>query len=91
MHLLVFETIDLVLRDMSKRIFVYQNSEVKMANPLEDRLSQLRNQYDSGRKDLEKLQQQQNDLQVTLLRISGAVQVLEEEIMKAKNQQQSQG
>lgn len=62
-----------------------------MANPLEDRLSQLRNQYDSGRKDLEKLQQQQNDLQVTLLRISGAVQVLEEEIMKAKNQQQSQG
>lgn len=62
-----------------------------MANPLEDRLSQLRSQFDSGKRELEKLQRQENDLQTTLLRISGAVQVLEEEIQKAKSQDQSQG
>lgn len=57
-------------------------------NPLEERLTQLRSQYESGRKQLEQLQQKQNDLQVTLLRISGAVQVLEEEIQKSQGQQQ---
>jgi predicted nucleic acid-binding Zn-ribbon protein len=55
-----------------------------MSNPLEDRLNQLKNQYSSGQKELEKMQQKENDLQVTLLRISGAVQVLEEELNKIK-------
>lgn len=59
-----------------------------MANPLEERLSQLRSQYDEGQKELEKLQQKQNELQITLLRVSGAVQVLEEELAKAKQSRQ---
>ncbi len=53
-----------------------------MGNHFEDRLSELKSQYESGQKELEKLQERQNDLQVTLLRISGAVQVLEEELSK---------
>jgi DNA repair exonuclease SbcCD ATPase subunit len=57
-------------------------------NPLEERLSQLKSQYESGRKQLEQLQQRENEIQVTLLKISGAVQVLEEEIQKAQSQQQ---
>jgi hypothetical protein len=55
-----------------------------MGNPLEDRLSQLKSQFSSGQKELEKIQNKQNELQVTLLKISGAVQVLEEELTKAK-------
>jgi hypothetical protein len=55
-----------------------------MSNPLEERLTQLKSQYSSGQKELEKMQQKENELQVTLLRISGAVQVLEEELGKIK-------
>jgi hypothetical protein len=57
-------------------------------NPFEDRLAQLKTQYDAGQKELDKIKQKENDLQVTLLRISGAVQVLEEELSKVKQSQQ---
>ncbi|HEX2958815.1 MAG TPA: hypothetical protein VHO70_18415 [Chitinispirillaceae bacterium] len=57
-------------------------------NPFEDRLTQLKTQYDAGQKELDKMRQKENDLQVTLLRISGAVQVLEEELTKIKQSQQ---
>lgn len=59
-------------------------------NPFEDRLTQLKTQYDAGQKELDKMKQKENDLQVTLLRISGAVQVLEEELEKVKQSQQQQ-
>lgn len=61
-----------------------------MGNPLEDRLSQLKSQYASGQKELDNLHQRENDLQVTLLRISGGIQVLEEEIAKAQQSSQRQ-
>ncbi len=61
-----------------------------MGNPLEDRLSQLKSQYTSGQKELDNLHQKENDLQVTLLRISGGIQVLEEEITKAQQSSQRQ-
>lgn len=57
-------------------------------NSFEDRLAQLKTQYDAGQKELDKMRQKENDLQVTLLRISGAVQVLEEELTKMKQSQQ---
>jgi predicted nucleic acid-binding Zn-ribbon protein len=59
-------------------------------NPFEDRLAQLKSQYDAGQKELDNVRQKENDLQVTLLRISGAVQVLEEELTKIKQSQQQQ-
>ena len=61
-----------------------------MGNHFEDRLSELNSQYEAGQRELEKLQQRQNDLQVTLLRISGAVQVLEEELSKEKQPEKQQ-
>jgi chromosome segregation ATPase len=61
-----------------------------MGNHFENRLSELRSQYETGQRELEKLQQRQNDLQATLLRISGAVQVLEEELSKEKQSEKGQ-
>lgn len=61
-----------------------------MGNQLEDRLSQLKSQYANGQKELDNLHQKENDLQVTLLRISGGIQVLEEEIAKAQQTSQRQ-
>lgn len=60
-----------------------------MANPLEDRLSQLKSQFATGQKELDSMHQRENELQVTLLKISGGIQVLEEELTKAQRQQQS--
>jgi uncharacterized protein involved in exopolysaccharide biosynthesis len=47
---------------------------------LEQRLAQLKAEFQSGRKALADLQAKQAGLQSTLLRISGAIQVIEEEL-----------
>ncbi|NJM40365.1 MAG: hypothetical protein HC853_06165 [Anaerolineae bacterium] len=49
-----------------------------MKEQLEQRLTELKSEYLSGQKMLADLQSQQANLQQTLLRISGAMQVLEE-------------
>jgi predicted nucleic acid-binding Zn-ribbon protein len=51
---------------------------------LERRLQQLKREFESGQKALVELERQQADLRETLLRISGAVQVLEEELQRAE-------
>lgn len=45
---------------------------------MEKRLTELREQLDVGRQQLELLDRQRAELRDTMLRISGAVQVLEE-------------
>jgi hypothetical protein len=45
---------------------------------MEQRLEQLRRDLDTGRAELDRLEQRRLQLHETLLRISGAVQVLEE-------------
>jgi uncharacterized protein (DUF3084 family) len=47
-------------------------------NKITERLEQLRAELEKGRKMLAELQAQEGDLQQKLLRISGAIQVLEE-------------
>lgn len=47
-------------------------------DPMEQRLHDLRAEYERGLRGMARLDEQRRDLQRTLLRISGAVQVLEE-------------
>jgi predicted nucleic acid-binding Zn-ribbon protein len=55
-----------------------------MKTQLESRLKQLKSEFQTGQKTLADLQNKQNEIQTTLLRISGAIQVLEEELAKQK-------
>lgn len=49
-----------------------------MKNKIQQRLQQLRTEYQNGQTMLQELQQKQSNLEQTLLRITGAIQVLEE-------------
>ena len=51
-----------------------------MKTRLTQRLKELQSEYESGQKMLMDLENQRENLNQTLLRISGAVQVLQEEI-----------
>jgi chromosome segregation ATPase len=51
-----------------------------MRTKLAARLATLKSEYEAGEKMLAELEQKQRTLHDTLLRISGAIQVLEEEL-----------
>lgn len=53
-----------------------------MKEQLEQRLTQLKEEFINGRKILADLQRQEVNLKDRLLRISGAIQVIEEELGK---------
>ncbi len=53
-----------------------------MREQLEQRLKELKAEYESGQKMLAELEARQEELHNTLMRISGAVLVLEEELEK---------
>lgn len=53
-----------------------------MKEQLQKRLQELRAEFESGQKALADLEVKQMNLRNTLLRISGAIQVLEEELVK---------
>ena len=57
-----------------------------MTNPMKEqlqkRLEELRAEFDSGQKMLNELETKRENLRQTLLRISGAIQILEEELAK---------
>jgi predicted nuclease with TOPRIM domain len=54
-----------------------------MREQLKKRVLELKAEFDSGQKMLTELDQKRANLEKTLLRISGAIQVLEEELQKA--------
>jgi predicted nuclease with TOPRIM domain len=54
-----------------------------MKEQLEKRLSELKTEFEAGQKMIADLDSKQANLRDTLLRISGAIQILEEEIAKA--------
>jgi predicted nuclease with TOPRIM domain len=60
-----------------------------MRAQLEQRLHELRAEFEAGHKILAELEAKQVHLRETLLRISGAIQVLEEELAKAAQPQAS--
>ncbi len=53
-----------------------------MKEQLEKRLKELKTEFDSGQKLLTDLEARAANLRNTLIRISGAIQVLEEELAK---------
>ncbi len=53
-----------------------------MRDQLEQRLKELKAEYESGQKVLAELEAREANMKNTLLRISGAIQVLEEELAK---------
>ena len=55
-----------------------------MYDQLESRLGQLKAEFEAGKKSLAGLEAKVAELKGTLSRISGAIQVLEEEIDQAK-------
>lgn len=54
-----------------------------MRDQLERRLAALRAEYDAGERALADLDRKQSTLRDTLLRISGGIQVLEEELAES--------
>lgn len=52
---------------------------------IENRLHELKAEYESGQKMLVDLEKRQAELHQTLLRISGAIQVLEELLLPEKD------
>lgn len=55
-----------------------------MKEQLSARLQQLKNEYEAGQRMLADLESRSQEVRSTLLRIGGAIQVLEEELQKAK-------
>ena len=55
-----------------------------MKAQLERRLAELRAEFEKGQEALADLDTQRDNLRQTLLRISGAIQVLEEEINRSE-------
>ena len=55
-----------------------------MRTRLEQRLKELKAEFESGQKVLLELEKQQASVRETLLRISGAIQVLEEELASSE-------
>lgn len=58
-----------------------------MKTQLQQRLQTLKTEYTSGQKVLADLEAKQTEVQHTLLRIQGAIQVLEEELAKADDEE----
>jgi chromosome segregation ATPase len=56
-----------------------------MKTQLEQRLKELKNEFQAGQKMLAELQAKETNLRETLLRITGAIQVLEEELGRTEN------
>jgi hypothetical protein len=52
---------------------------------VEDRLQQLRNEFEKGQQEMARLERRRQELRDTMLRISGAIRVLEE--LTAQNSQ----
>jgi uncharacterized coiled-coil protein SlyX len=62
-----------------------------MRERLEQRLQELRSEYKKGEQTLAELEQQATATRQALLRISGAIQVLEEELGESAEHQNNSG
>lgn len=58
-----------------------------MKEQIKERIEQLKAEYESGQKMLADLETQESNLRTTMLRISGAIQALEELLAKAEEEE----
>ncbi|MGV2388044.1 MAG UNVERIFIED_CONTAM: hypothetical protein LVR29_06145 [Microcystis novacekii LVE1205-3] len=58
-----------------------------MKEQIKERIEQLKAEYESGQKMLADLETQESNLRTTALRISGAIQVLEELLAKTEEEE----
>jgi len=58
-----------------------------MKEQIKERIQQLKAEDESGQKMLADLETQESNLRTTMLRISGAIQVLEELLAKAEEEE----
>ena len=65
--------------------------ETTMKDQLEQRLTELKAEFEAGQQMLAELESKQANLEKTLLRIGGAIQVLEEELAKGSESAQVGG
>jgi predicted nuclease with TOPRIM domain len=61
-----------------------------MYDQLHHRLQQLRQEYRKGEQKLQQLDQERQSLYETMLRIAGAIQVLQEELEKLNGQTETE-
>lgn len=62
-----------------------------MQEQLKKRLAELKAEFEAGQKRLAELEAQEANLRSTLLRISGAIQVLEEELGREAEENNPKG
>ena len=58
-----------------------------MKEQIKERIEQLKAEYESGQKMLADLETQESNLRTTMLRISGAIQVLKKLLAKAEEEE----
>ena len=58
-----------------------------MKEQIQERIQQLKAEYESGQKMLADLETQGSNLRTTMLRISGAIQILEELLAQAEEEE----
>ncbi len=58
-----------------------------MKEQIQERIQQLKAEYESGQKMLADLEIQESNLRTTMMRISGAIQVLEELLAKTEEEE----
>ncbi|MFH1860621.1 MAG: hypothetical protein ABH870_06380 [bacterium] len=61
-----------------------------MQEKLQKRLEELKEEFQKGQQQLDTLDKQRAELRDTLLRISGAIQVLEEEVGRVEVQKEEE-
>src|SRR5262249_610598 len=66
----------------NSRSGVFALERTTMQQQLEKRLDELRKEFEAGQNKLQELARQEQLLRETLLRISGAIQVIQEELAK---------
>ena len=57
-----------------------------MKDQLEKRLAELKSEFEAGQKMLADLEKKRAELETTMLRISGAIQVIEEMLAREQSQ-----